>query len=254
MYSGSRHTGANRSYIVSSGILSPSTKSVFGSRLLNKDVMAQIIIEDFLPLDNKNSIERLVDDIKSKHAYFDDIDVGKVLIHIKKVKLQLFFKSQIDFFNKELHASNGSNTYSNTRIIESRSRRGKPVCRNFSITTIRLPENLSKVEYTDLLPISELEKITVLAERIWSSNIKLSKSDYEIILSNFDSFFLKQYFMDRIEELDERLKAYDEKFKNFRAKRVKGLKGKRESNSMYTSIQLNMRPVSIPMGGRNKRY
>ena len=39
LYSGSRHIGVNRSYIVSTAILSAATKGVFGSRLFNSQTM-----------------------------------------------------------------------------------------------------------------------------------------------------------------------------------------------------------------------
>lgn len=231
--------------------------------------MARLIIDDFLPLDNKEHIDVLINSIESNNVYFDDHAVGNVLIYIQKVKLQIYFKKRIDSFNERLirktpYESKGglestaaitSKPESNEQPKKRRKhkRRSELKYDGFFIGKLKLPECLASVDYKDLLPLCSYDSISKLAVRIWASNIRLSKADKEILLSNFESLEVKQFFMKKMESLIEcsiRCKSLPRK----KYGKGKWSKGKHESNSMYSSIQLHMHPVSIPMGGRNKRY
>lgn len=65
----------------------------------------KIKLEEYLPLNNKESIKILLDDIEQCLDLFNNHEIGQVLIHIKKVKLQLFFKNRIDEINKKAKTS-----------------------------------------------------------------------------------------------------------------------------------------------------
>lgn len=63
--------------------------------------LEQIDLEKHLPLDSENSIQFLLDGIKDKHLFLRDEEIGYILQHIRKVKLQLFLTSRIEIINKE---------------------------------------------------------------------------------------------------------------------------------------------------------
>jgi hypothetical protein len=61
----------------------------------------KIILDKYLPLNNVESIQILLNDIEQCNYVYNEQDIGKVLIHIKKLKFQLFFKSGIDRINEQ---------------------------------------------------------------------------------------------------------------------------------------------------------
>lgn len=60
-----------------------------------------INLEKYLPLNDTNSIQVLLNDIEQRMQLYNDQEIGQVLMHIKKVKLQLFFRNGIDEINKK---------------------------------------------------------------------------------------------------------------------------------------------------------
>lgn len=230
--------------------------------------MAQLIIDDYLPLDNKERIDVLLNSIESNNVFFDNYAVGKVLIYIQKVKLQLYFKSRIDSFNEKLTGTTSSETnnelestanlmppQSTGRAKKRRKNKKRSVLKydGFFIGKLTLPESLASVDYKDLMPLYSFDSVSKLAVRIWASNIRLSRADKDLLLSNFEPLEVKSFFIKKMESLIRcsiRAKSNPKKI-HFKGKYSKG---KHESNSLYTSIYRNMRSVSIPMGGANKRY
>lgn len=242
--------------------------------------MAHMNLDEYLPLECAEDIDKLLDNIESRNAYFDDLAVGKVLLHIKKIRLQLYFKSKIDSLNQKLTQTSSrrprfiTKTPSGAPSIPNEANEAKETKEapkpkrgggkhkqrrraaiqddGFFISKLTLPECLASVDYADLLPLQSFASVSKLAVRVWASGIKLNASEYSTLLSNFEPFLLKQFFIEKMENLNERTKAYKKSDKKH--KKFKKVKNKHESHSVYTSINLSMRPVSIPMGGLNKRY
>lgn len=80
--------------------------------------MARLIAKNFLPLDSKEAIDKLLRFAKDFHVVLDDEAIGEVLQHISKVKLQLYFRTQID----ELNAANRT---SGERVKQIRAMRAE---------------------------------------------------------------------------------------------------------------------------------
>lgn len=68
--------------------------------------MARIIVKNYLPLDSKEAIDKLLQFAREFHAVLNDEAIGEVLQHINKVKLQLYFRTKIDEINSVNLASN----------------------------------------------------------------------------------------------------------------------------------------------------
>lgn len=64
--------------------------------------MRQIDLEPFLPLNNTDSIDKLILYLGKHNIVVDYSMLGEYLMHIKKVKLQLYLKSRIDKSNSEI--------------------------------------------------------------------------------------------------------------------------------------------------------
>lgn len=61
--------------------------------------MAKIHVQEYLPLDSKGAIDKLLGFVKNFHVRMNDEEIGEVLQHINKIKLQLYFRTQIDELN-----------------------------------------------------------------------------------------------------------------------------------------------------------
>ena len=68
--------------------------------------MARIIVKNYLPLDSKEAIDKLLQFAREFNAVLNDEAIGEVLQHINKVKLQLYFRTKIDEINSVNLASN----------------------------------------------------------------------------------------------------------------------------------------------------
>lgn len=208
--------------------------------------MARFEISKYLPIDSIEAVDRLLEDIEKKNRYFSDIEIGYVLKEIKKVKYQLYFRTRIDSLNSKL----AEPTTSSTDHYHQKS------YERFYIEHLVLPDCLSGINFDDLLPIKNIRPFKKFVERIWLSNIELTEDDIQTIQSNFNSQFLNELFTKTFDTYNKRLEAYDRRHRGHRTytKKHKKSKEKHESNSMYTCNRPNLRPVSIPMGGMNKRY
>ncbi|MBR6282842.1 MAG: hypothetical protein IKR25_00920 [Muribaculaceae bacterium] len=60
-----------------------------------------IHISEFCPLNSKEAIQKILDEIMKSHCRLSDNEIGQVLLQIKKVRLQLFFKNGIDAINEQ---------------------------------------------------------------------------------------------------------------------------------------------------------
>lgn len=58
--------------------------------------MPKINVKDYLPLNSKEAIDKLLGFVKNFHVRMNDEEIGEVLQHISKIKLQLYFRTQID--------------------------------------------------------------------------------------------------------------------------------------------------------------
>ena len=67
--------------------------------------MSKIIIQDYLPLNSKEAIDKLLGFVKNFHLRMSDEEIGEVLQHINKIKLQLYFRTQIDELNATQQAA-----------------------------------------------------------------------------------------------------------------------------------------------------
>ena len=61
--------------------------------------MPKINVQDYLPLNSKEAIDKLLGFVKNFHVRMRDEEIGEVLQHISKIKLQLYFRSLIDELN-----------------------------------------------------------------------------------------------------------------------------------------------------------
>ena len=61
--------------------------------------MIKVNVKDFIPLDSIEAINKLLKFASDFHVQMTDEEIGEVLQYISKIKLQLYFRTQIDELN-----------------------------------------------------------------------------------------------------------------------------------------------------------